>query len=369
MTLSLCVVGHAVPGRHVPGCLLEGCDGCMPALAEADLWVCAWHERRARGGLRTLPELWADLADPRRGIRQGGARGSDDGSPMLISDAARETRTAIRSLLVWWCEQIADEYGTPPPDEANIAATSRALAAAPRRALLAAQDLDELAASLDAQDHFGLADLVRTRAELRRGDAARDEPAAAAAREDRESGLDVVRALAEHIDRHARRLLASGHAVQLCADILGHTAEDGSAYEGALTRARRLAMPARGGVQVTCLCGQRLILDVDPSDRADTVTCPGCGEWGTAAWWRHRLAPPIEGPLPAAEIVSWLILEHQILLTEAQIRQWASRGLAETKLTRMGRDARNRVLYDRDQVLAFALASPASTASTSAHTA
>lgn len=148
-TRALCVVGHTIPGRHLDGCPIADCPGCLPAIAADGLQVCAWHERRTRDGLRDLPGLWADLADPRRSrTTTNGPTGRDNGSPMLIDDARRQARSAIRMLLVAWCITLRDDYHLREPADTVRACAHHVAVHAGR--LLASEHADQLVHDIES---------------------------------------------------------------------------------------------------------------------------------------------------------------------------------------------------------------------------
>ncbi len=161
----LCIVGHDVPGLHREGCPIEGCAGCMPAVAVSDLQVCGWHERRILDGLDELPGLWVDLADPRRSKPLGGVRSASTGSPMLISDDARHARSAIKALLASWCLVLAEDYAMRVPADTVEAMAAHVRQHAPR--LLNSEHADQLCADLlghvdeDGDRYEGAAHLAR----------------------------------------------------------------------------------------------------------------------------------------------------------------------------------------------------------------
>lgn len=109
MTPILCARGCTVRGRHVADPCDESCTGCLPARVADGLAVCTRCERIVRDGLRDVASLYADLGDPRRSAIPGQRRGGG-GPPLLISDAARAARSAIRAALVSWCLVLEEDY-------------------------------------------------------------------------------------------------------------------------------------------------------------------------------------------------------------------------------------------------------------------
>lgn len=158
---------------------------------------------------------------------------------------------------------------------------------------------------------------------------------------------DTIRGMAHHVAVQAGRLLASHHADQLCHDI-----------DTATREAWRLARPGHHrGIRVACpTCGHRVALR--PDDHGD-VRCTECGEHGDIRWWRAQLAPKVDEPMPAGEIITWMVEHHRIVgITEANLRVMATRH----QITRAGRDDLGRTLYDPVEVAAVLIERRARTA-------
>lgn len=306
---TLCVVENcSIPRRHVDGCPGDVCAGCLPALAATGLRVCGHHERRTRDGLRELADLWEALAERSRtkGIASRGSAGTDPAQP--ISDDRRQARSAIVGVLSEWSRTLADT-GINPPDERNIVSGTR-------RAVLDAQDAAEAcrvahhAAQAAVDEHGRPDEHTRALAPGHLNEAARHSHRAAALRNRRESGADVVEAFADHLDRHAGRLLAGEHADQLVHDV------------AALVAHRGLVSSGRAAPTVRCSCGERVPMDVDLGDDTQVFTCRGCGSWGVLSWWQEQEGADPD-PLPLSALPAWLGHWHNIAVTLDQLRHWS----------------------------------------------
>lgn len=172
---------------------------------------------------------------------------------------------------------------------------------------------------------------------------------------------DTVAWMADRVSRHATRLLASEHADQLCADLLGwvETADDGATtrHDGLLHEGRRLAFKASSARRVTVQCPscpKRVEFDPD----AEWIAC-SCGEGGVPSWWVDQIAPKVDGPMCAPSLLTWLLENHRVRdLTETTLRKWVQRGTIVTA----GRDDMGRTLYDPISVAAVVVARRARTA-------
>lgn len=142
LTPTLCIRGCTIRGRHIADECTEDCTGCLPARATDGLLVCIRCEKTTREGLRDIAGLWADLGDPRRAPvpRQGGV--SDDGPPLLIGDAARDARSAIRACLVAWCHVLNEDYAITYPADTVRAMAHHVAVQAGR--LLTSEHADQL---------------------------------------------------------------------------------------------------------------------------------------------------------------------------------------------------------------------------------
>ena len=134
------------------------------------------------------------------------------------------------------------------------------------------------------------------------------------------------------LSRHAGRLLASEHADQLCADLLGWTEDDGTRHEGLKREGERLAFrsPSRS-VRLLCACGVRVPVPTDSEGRVDpdeVFACPGCGEAGVLGWWQRTLVgDPV--PMPLSALPDWLAAVHALVVTARRLRDWADDGVIE----------------------------------------
>lgn len=147
MTPILCARGCTIRARHTSDDCTEECNGCLPARAVDGLAVCSRCERTTRDGLRDLAGLWADLGDPRRSAIPGQRRG-DHGPPLLLSDAARDARSAIRACLVAWCLVLQDDYRMRLPADTVRAMAHHVSVQAGR--LLASEHADQLVHDIGA---------------------------------------------------------------------------------------------------------------------------------------------------------------------------------------------------------------------------
>lgn len=298
---------------------------CPAALAAAGSLVCGWHADVTRDRLRELPDLWAIL-----GARPSGTGTGGTGEPAQpISDHARDARTAMRVMLVTWCKILAEDRGSPLPDERVIAR---------RTQLDVIRHQADYRVALQAwRNHRRETGPYEARARAHLMHQATTASAAAErAIESRETEADIIEALREHIDRHLAWLLNSVHADQLVHDVAGVWAT-----------ARHIAHPApAAAVRILCTCGRRVAVT---TDKDAVMVCPGCGEHGTLTWWRRREAPPDEnGPFTLVELPDWL-LRHGVEVTHKQVRNWADRGII-TRHNLVHTPAR----YDGETVLVIA---------------
>jgi hypothetical protein len=311
---SLCVVPDClVPGRHADGCPGEDCPGCVPGLAADGSCVCWHHERRTRAGLRDLADLWEALAERPHltGVASMGSAGTDPAQP--LGDERRRARSAIVAMLTAWCRTLAQPRAAGGnditlPDERDIVTRTR-------RAVLDAQATAEECLSAyitarDAKDDQGHPDEhTRALAPGRLNEAQRHSQLAARLRNRRESGADVVEALADHLDRHAAWLLATVHADQFVHDV------------AAMLTYRGLAHAGRPAPKIRCSCGERV--RIDPGDDEQIYECHGCGAWGVLAWWTQQEGLPEGEPLKLADLPDWLWQHHHLPVSYLQLRNWS----------------------------------------------
>jgi hypothetical protein len=122
-----------------------------------------------------------------------------------------------------------------------------------------------------------------------------------------------------------------------------------SGQGGYRLRVERLVDRPDGAFRIPCpTCGRRV-----PMDPERTITrCP-CGEWGDLGWWQQHVAPQVPEPgstITGRDAVLWLVVRHDLEVTEVQIRQWATRG----RIARAGRTTEGRTLYPAAALLALA---------------
>lgn len=327
-TLDTGEPGHTIPGRHINGCPLDdGCDGCLPALAADGIRTCAWHESRVREALRAFPALWVDLGERPRLNGVSRAPDSTEAPSLALTDDPLWARSAIRGHLVTWCKILEANYGITLPDETTIANATRKRAA--HHSNLAAQA--RAAAYLLNAPTAGTLHPDPAAAEHMRKEHAHHTQVAAAARENRETGQDVIAALADHVRTQLNRLLAHPeHAELITTDLTS-----------ALREGRRWANRSRvSGTRLPCPdCGELSYIEVDENK---DITCRHCNAKGDATYWGKH-APPIPESLNLADLKDWL-RKQGLHATERQLRGWADRGHLRPIPRDNDRDAAGRVL-------------------------
>jgi hypothetical protein len=308
------------PGVHDGDCPGDTCTGCAASPAAAGRICCARHEDAVSAALQELPDLYAALGEPTTSTG-GGSTASEadqDATPEALPPVIA-ARSLIRSTLVTWCRVLEEDFGVPLPDERTIADDTRGTILRRQWDVdIAVRALRE-ARTIDARAH-----LARVAEGHRR--------AAALLRDERASGVDVIRALAAHVGDHRSRLLARPEPAVESIDPYPvafernvHQFERGRIFAEDIldvaARARGLAYPRRVVIRPLCSCGARVALDTDPERY---YTCPGCGEYGTLAWWQRREAPPMTSePMPLSELPEWLLRHHRLAVTLESIRHWA----------------------------------------------
>jgi hypothetical protein len=269
--------------------LCPNCTGCLPRLAAPGLQVCPGCERAAGEALAELPDLWVDLAERPRLAGVSKAPTTEGDTPDPMGDARRDARSAIKAALVFWCVILEETHSITVPDETRIAQTTRSIAAW----------------------HSDMS--RRSRENGQAEEAHRHAVAAAAARDDRETGRDILRAICEHITRHLDTLLAGDDAEQLVSQV-----------KGARHGARGLAFASRGAaVRVRCACGKHIPLDASSS--LAVTTCRTCHASGDRDWWVTHNAPPAPAPKTLPDLFDWLTAQN-LHLTLRQVRGWADAG-------------------------------------------
>lgn len=85
------------------------------------------------------------------------------------------------------------------------------------------------------------------------------------------------------------------------------------------------------------------------SEQDRDPTCMRCGVEAVVPWWMsHMLDDPASKPLVTAdELISIIVFQLHRTVTHGQIRQWVARG----KITKAGRDAKGRSLYEHAAVV------------------
>jgi ribosomal protein S27E len=311
--------------EDAPGWSCHWCSGCLPRLAGGGLAVCPRCEQAVHTALAELPDLWVDLAERPRlsGVSRAPASESEPAAP--AGDEQIAERSVIKSILVTWCKVLEEDHSVTVPVEARIAATTRRIAAWESDQARQCRD----AAFLATQPHAdGTPPVLAERAAYKR-DEHRHAKAAQVAREDRETGRDILRAICEHLSRHSGTLLAAEHAGKYTADVTD-----------ARQDAKRKANTGRAlGIRIPCPeCGNRTRMDLDTHG---LITCQACGACGDAAWWSAQAAEPPQSPALEEEIIAWMLVSHRMDVKGPTIRKWASRGklsAAEREDGRVGYD-------------------------------
>lgn len=340
MTLA-CGAGCTQPDRHLSDCpcadpqhehgeyladqelgwaTCSDCTGCLPRLAAPGLQVCPGCENDARRALTELPDLWVDLAErPRLAGVSRAPTGEDEPAAPANDDQIAE-RSVIKSILVTWCKVLEEDHAIGVPDERAIAATTRHLAAwhsdQARQTRDAANLLDMPTAGPLYRDAHGASALRR--------EAATRAAAAAAVRDDRETGRDLLRAICEHLARHSGTLLAGPHAAKYTADL-----------RDARHDARRRAYAGRpAGIRLPCPeCGHRTRV----TREQESMSCPACGAFAAITAWSGDTAAPPASPALEEDITAWMLASHRMDVKGPRIRQWASRGKLESVVRDDGR--------------------------------
>lgn len=115
-----CVRDHSRWGRHRDGCPLEGCSGCLPAMASVGS-LCASCFRRLSDLLEMIPGLVRHAAEQRipvgsvryDKVRVDTSTGTDAPLPMNVE--VDDAINALWSALVAWTASIADELDVRAP--------------------------------------------------------------------------------------------------------------------------------------------------------------------------------------------------------------------------------------------------------------
>lgn len=398
-------------GAHAGDCPGDTCTGCRPTPAAPSRITCTRHDDNVRTALQSFAELYAALGetttrnsrpgteDNSSGHLPGCTRGLNPDTDDICFGCAPavggniDARHLIRSTLVAWCHVLEDDLGIPAPDERQIELDTRGTIT--RRQW----DVDIAVAGMRGinGDH----PTPERRAEL----AAAAETHRRVIRQlqdDRATGVDVIRALASHVDDHRPKLLGeyvpatcpqcrkadrttpsafggllAGHICLRCGIHIGPVIDLAKGGRVPLNaeqhrdrgrifaedildvahRARSLAYPNRAPITIACSCGGgRVTIDTDP-DRY--YTCPACGDHGVLAYWQRREAPPMTSdPMPLAHLTDWLLRHHRIPVTLEQLRHWTKGDRPALRpTTPAGRDPAGRrtpALYNPTAALAVA---------------
>jgi len=110
---TLCQIpGCAIRGRHLPGCDVDDCRGCLPRLATEGL-ICDACMARPERWLAEIIEFTPDAWAVARGeVRRGhGGTGGKPGSRSPANDDALDVMDAIQNALTTMAREIAEERG------------------------------------------------------------------------------------------------------------------------------------------------------------------------------------------------------------------------------------------------------------------
>lgn len=283
------------------------CTACHDHKAALPAQLCRACVRDVHRALAALPEWSEALLERPRGIVGPRVSGGGDTTPSPAADAALDHRAEIRGALVAWTVHLSATHGIRTPVEALGMRLGEAQDAI-RTAKFAAVDADTPSLAVTA---------------LRRMLSASRVAAAAMARLDRATGIDQVRALAEHLYLHADTILATDQAPVLASDL-----------EQLLDRARAIAAPGRPDtvpIGRCPTCSSKVV--AEPT--AHRAWCLRCDEARPLSWWEEHLTAAAEW-LPSGRLRMHLLLAHDIRVTEAQLWQWVHRGYVETRGTGKG---------------------------------
>jgi hypothetical protein len=335
-------------GAHGGDCPGDTCTGCAPSRTAPGRICCARDEDAVSAALQELPDLYAALGEPTTSTG-GGSTASEaeqDATPQALPPVVA-ARHLVRSTLVSWARVLEEDFGVRLPDERTIELDTRGTIT--RRQMDVDAAVRAQRAAGDITERARLAKVAESHRRTIR-----------TLQDERAAGVDVIRALAGHVNDHRPKLLADdrwGPEPELDLARRGHTERGRIFAEDILDvahRARGLAYPRRVVLRILCSCGARVAVDTDPERY---YTCPGCGEYGTLAWWQRREAPPMTNePMPLAELPEWLLRHHRLAVTLEQLRGWARGERATITAVEQPDGAPNvqgrRRLYDPIAVLA-----------------
>lgn len=255
-TRTLCIVDHAIPARHGPGCPGPDCTGCLRPLAAPGSQACAWHDTRARAILRRLPGWWTQLGES---LTTRHSAGSAHAPAVPIPLAHIDARTRIQHVIQDWCLTLYRTWHLTLPTPTIHAMSSHVATHTSR--ILAHPDY---AADL-------LADIL--------GTWTCPEPLDGQTWEETQPiwtpGLDSIGTLLD---------------------------------------------PPTTAVRLLCDCGHRIPLDPTALAMAPLLTCGQCGARGTLDQWRARQAPETIDPLPLRDLPGWLLVHRGLTVTWERLR-------------------------------------------------
>ncbi|MFG3639098.1 hypothetical protein ACGF3C_02340 [Micromonospora sp. NPDC047762] len=310
----LCLADHCrIVGQHGDDCPGGDCRGCLPRRAADGLRLCEVDTRRLAEDARTAAVLYDDLGLVliRRG--RGGERvaGSNSGAPIPDEDVM-EARDAIYATLTSIVRVIAEERGIAIPWEWRTETLPDGFIGPPRR--------------------------IRV-------------------------GVGYSSALSAYIAKHAVWLAAHPAADEHARDLRDIASDP---------RTRRLAYPSstdrlyigdcplivRDLDGVESVCGTRLYQYAEQQ----LIGCTGCGTDETVEWWQRRLVGDAVKLVDAYAAAADLALRYARPVDPALIRKWASleqrkadrNETYQPRVTRHGRDEKQRTLYDVDELRQYA---------------
>jgi len=314
MYQHLCLADHCgIPTQHGEHCPGDGCRGCLPRVAANGLRLCDVDTRRLAEDARTAAGLYEDLSLVliRRGRGSERVSASSTGAPIPDEDVV-EARDAIYATLTSIVRVISEERGIAIPWEWRTEQLPEGFIGPPRR--------------------------IRV-------------------------GVGYATALGAYIAKHSTWLAAHGAADEHARDLRDIASDP---------RTRRLAYPASTDRRyigdcplivpdldgVESICGTRLYRYAEQH----LIGCDGCGTDQTVEWWQRQIVGEATRLVDAYAAAADLALRHARPVDPALIRKWASlesrkaeRNEAyQPRVTRHGRDEKQRTLYDVDELRQYA---------------
>lgn len=118
--MNLCASAHDVRGRHIDGCPIENCRGCLPATAAQGLQVCERCHTRLRHVLAIAPSLVMHLREhiqPGASVtdEQPGAPGKK-APPAPLNVEALSGADDLHAELASWALVVMEERRVNGPD-------------------------------------------------------------------------------------------------------------------------------------------------------------------------------------------------------------------------------------------------------------